>query len=235
MQRAQKRTMIGVAVGVALAGAIGSAASAHVTIDTLGDVEAGGFSKLGFSVPNERDDSGTVELTVQMPADQPLVFVSVQPKTGWEVETTMRALDEPVEAFGSSFDEVVDTVTWTASEGTVIGPGQFEEFWVSAGPMPTGVDTLEFPALQTYEDGEVVRWIEPTPPGGEEPEHPAPAVALVAATEAATDAEATSTSGEDDDSDSSTTLSVIALVVGALGLIVGGVALVTSRKRAPAG
>ena len=49
--------------------------------------------------------------------------------------------------------------------------------------MPEGVDALEFPALQTYDSGEVVRWIEPTPPGGEEPEHPAPAVAFAAATD----------------------------------------------------
>jgi uncharacterized protein YcnI len=68
-------------------------ASAHVTIDTFGPVEQGSFAKLGFSVPNERDDAGTVSLSVQMPQDYPIAFVSVQPKPGWEVETTTRSLD----------------------------------------------------------------------------------------------------------------------------------------------
>ena len=63
----------------------------------------------------------------------------------------MRTLDEPVEAFGASYDEVVDTITWTAVEGTRIEPGQFEQFWVSAGPMPSDVEMLEFAALQTYD------------------------------------------------------------------------------------
>jgi uncharacterized protein YcnI len=56
-------------------------ASAHVTIDTLGPVEQGSFAKLGFSVPNERDDAGTVTIRAQMPQDHPIAFVSVQPKS----------------------------------------------------------------------------------------------------------------------------------------------------------
>ena len=36
--------------------------------------------------------------------------------------------------------------------------------------------TVLLPATQTYSDGEVVRWDEPTPSSGEEPEHPAPAL-----------------------------------------------------------
>ena len=36
------------------------------------------------------------------------------------------------------------------------------------------MDTVDFKALQTYNNGDIVRWIEPTPAGGEEPEHPAP-------------------------------------------------------------
>jgi uncharacterized protein YcnI len=224
MRRVFERVAVGTATVVVVVASVVGTASAHVTINTLGDVEQSGFGTIGFNVPNERDDAGTVELAVQMPQDHPLVFVSVQPKPGWEVETTMRTLDEPVEAFGSSISEVVDTVTWTAADGTGIEPGQFDQFWLSVGPMPTDVDTLEFPAVQTYDSGEAVRWIEPTPPGGEEPENPAPVVALVApsgeSAEAATD-------GDDDDG---TTLAVIALVVGGLGLVAGIAGLVVARS-----
>jgi uncharacterized protein len=52
---------------------------------------------------------------------------------------------------------------------------------VQAGPLPKNVGQLEFKALQTYSDGEVVQWIEPTVKGGDEPEHPAPVLKLTKA------------------------------------------------------
>jgi uncharacterized protein YcnI len=159
-------------------------ASAHVTIDTFGPVEQGSFAKLGFSVPNERDDAGTVMLRVQMPQDHPIAFVSVQPKPGWEVETTTRTLDTPVEGEGETITEAVDTITWTATGDTQINPGEFDWFWVSAGPLPTDVDSLSFPAIQTYSSGEEVAWIDPIAADGTEPEHPAPTVELVAPSDA---------------------------------------------------
>jgi uncharacterized protein YcnI len=227
VRRALWRTVVGTATVLATIGLLSSLASAHVTIVTFGDVEQGGFATLGFNVPNERDDAGTVGLEVQMPTDHPLASVSVQPKPGWEVETTMRTLDEPIEAFGTTFDEVVDTITWTAADDNRIEPGEFDQFWVSVGPLPTDVETLDFPALQTYDSGEVVRWIEPTPPGGEEPENPAPQVGLVAtAGDAATDG--ADAAGDDDDG---TVLAVIALVVGALGLLAGLAGLLMARRR----
>ena len=216
-----KRLLVATSVTIG-AVMVSATAAAHVTIDTYGDVSKGGFGKLGFSVPNERDDAGTVALEVQMPRDRPLVFVSVQPKPGWKVETSTRTLSEPVEAFGASYDTVVDSITWTADEGVRIGPGQFDIFWVSVGPLPDDVDALGFPAVQTYDSGEEVRWIEATPPGGEEPEHPSPTVALASSGEAG---------GENDDSNDSS-LSIVALVVGGLGLLVAGAALVTGRRRA---
>ncbi len=214
-----KRLLVATSVAVG-AVMVSAPAGAHVTIDTYGEVSKGGFGKLGFSVPNERDDAGTVGLEVQMPRDRPLVFVSVQPKPGWTVETSTRTLTEPVEAFGASYDNVVDTITWTAEEGVRIEPGQFDMFWVSVGPLPDDVDVLGFPAVQTYDSGEQVRWIEAAPAGGEEPEHPSPTVVLATGGEAG---------GEDDDSDGST-LSIVALVVGGLGVVVGGAALAGGRR-----
>jgi Domain of unkown function (DUF1775) len=61
----------------------------------------------------------------------------------------------------------------------VIQPGQFDEFEVSVGPLPDDADQILFPTLQTYQGGEVVRWIDEPLPSGEEPEHPAPALTLV--------------------------------------------------------
>jgi hypothetical protein len=42
--------------------------------------------------------------------------------------------------------------------------------------------TISLPATQTYSDGTVVKWDQPTPPGGAEPEYPAPEIPLTGAT-----------------------------------------------------
>ena len=206
-----------------------SQASAHVTIDTLGPVTQGSFAKIGFSVPNERDDAGTVELSVQLPQEHPLAFVSVQPMPGWEIATTTRTLEEPLQGEGQSITEVVDTVTWTATGDTQIAPGHFELFWISAGQMPTDVTELAFPAVQTYSSGEEVAWIEDTTEGGAEPERPAPTLQLVPA-DSSQDAAAAPTVEEEEDDDTDT-LSIVALVIGALGLAAGVTALVRTRRQ----
>ena len=177
---------------------------------------------------------------MKLPESHPLSFVSVQPKPGWTAETTMRTLDEPVEVFGEEVTEVVDTVTWT---GGAIAPGEFDTFSVPVGVLPDDVDELLFPTIQTYDgpDAEEVAWIEETPEGGEEPEHPAPVLTLVDAegsdhvesddstTTTATD-ETAAESGDDEDEDETDTLAVVALAVAVLAAILGGAALVSARR-----
>lgn len=222
----------------ALVAVFAGPASAHVTIPDPG--EKGGFSIVTFSVPNERDDASTTKIEVQLPKDAPLAFVSVQPKPGWEVSTTMRTLDEPIEAFGETYDEVVDTVTWSGGE---IEPGQFDTFAISVGPLPEDVDRLAFPTIQTYSSGEEVSWIDVAAEGEEEPEHPAPTLALVAAEggshgseEATTTTAAASGSDDaaassDDDSDSgSDGIAIAALVVAVVAALLGGAAFVRGRR-----
>lgn len=213
-------------------------ASAHVTIPDPGT--KGGFSIVTLSVPNERDDASTTKIEVQLPKDSPLVFVSVQPKPGWTVETTKRTLDEPIEAFGESYDEVVDTVTWSGGE---IGPGEFDTFALSVGPLPEDVDSLAFPTIQTYSSGEEVSWLEPVVEGEEEPEKPAPTLTLVAGdAEGGHDAEATTTtvakSGSDSESSDSTdsddggtdAVAIAALVLALIAVAIGGAALAKGRR-----
>src|SRR4029078_11757146 len=48
------------------------------------------------------------------------------------------------------------------------------------GPRPATGPVL-LPAAQTYSDGTVVAWDQPTPAGGPELEHPAPALVVTAA------------------------------------------------------
>src|ERR671923_1070291 len=159
-----------IVVGTALLAVLLAAgpALAHVTVQPAEGV-IGSFSAFVVRVPNERDNASTIKVEVQFP---PLAFVSFMDVPGWERTVEMQTLDEPLEVFGEELTEVVGTVTW---EGGEIQPQEFQEFGFSAA-LPEEPTTLEFPAIQTYSSGEVVRWI--GPPDSEEP---APQVELSAA------------------------------------------------------
>ncbi|MCI0687822.1 MAG: YcnI family protein [Sporichthyaceae bacterium] len=167
------------AATAALIGGMAAPAAAHVTVNPS-EAPQGGFAALVFRVPNERDDASTVSLAVRFPTDQPIPFVSVKPHPGWSYEITRAALPAPVDVEGTQITEAVSTITWTAAAGMSIKPGEFDEFAVSVGPLPDA-PVLVFPAVQTYSDGEVVRWIDPPTTGSEESENPAPVLALIPA------------------------------------------------------
>jgi uncharacterized protein YcnI len=215
--------------------AVAPAAFAHVSVSPS-EAAQGGFTKIAFSVPNERDNASTTKVEVTFPTDHPVPFVSVKPHAGWTYAVDKTKLAKPVSAEGTDISEVVSKITWTAaSAATAIKPGEFDEFEASLGPLPSDTDTLVFKALQTYDDGDIVRWIEETPAGGAEPEHPAPELTLTKAS-SSSDHHATGTSASTASSDTGKTLAIIALVVGALGLLVAVVAVVAvvrGRARAP--
>ena len=204
-------------------------ASAHVTLQPE-EAPAGGFTRLDVRVPTERDNASTTKVDVQFPPG--FLFVSTEPVPGWNSEITMRKLDRPVEQFGEQITEEVDRVTFTA-DGEGIGPGQFQDFGLSLGVPDKAGSTLTFKAVQTYSSGEVVRWI--GPPDAEEP---APQVKLTAAEEeggAAQPAAQQPQAPAAEEDDESNTLSIIALIVGGLGLLAGLAALLTGRRRARVG
>ncbi len=156
-----------------------SAAEAHVTVH--GDTNVTGkYAELTFHVPNEKDAATTTKIVVTLPDKTPLVDVSVRPTPGWTVTVTDAKLATPVVVEGTTLTSAPHQVTWTATGDAAIAPGQYETFSISGGPLPApGV--LMFPADQTYSDGTVVSWSEPTVAGQTEPEHPAPTVTVVAA------------------------------------------------------
>jgi len=191
-------------------------AEAHVTVQP-DQAEASAFVVESVRVPNEQDNASTSKVSVQFPPG--FAEVSFEPVAGWRVAVKKAKLAEPITTDeGDKLTEQVSEVTWT---GGKIGPGEFQDFPVSL-QMPEKPQTLTFKATQTYDNGDVVRWI--GPPDAEEP---APQV-KVAAAESATPAASTSDGGADDSSD---TLAIIALIVGGLGLIAGIAALLTRRRR----
>ncbi len=217
------------AVALATALALPAVGQAHVTLQPDA-VPAGGFTRFDVRVPNERDDAATNKVEVKFP--EGFVFVSYEPVEGWTTEVKKSKLAEPVEAEGEQITEQVTTVTWTADDpAAAIQPGQFRDFGLSVGLPEEAAegDVLTFPALQTYDSGEVVRWI-----GEPESEEPAAQVTLTASEEehgeAAEEEEEGESSEDDDDEESSDTLAIIALVLGAAGLLAGGAAFLRSGR-----
>ena len=209
-------------IGVVAAAALAAPASAHVTV-TSPDAQPGGRGTLVFRVPTESDTARTVKLTVTLPADHPFARVSAKVKPGWTSKAVETALPAPVQVGEVKISKAVSTVTWTSS-GQDIPPGMYDEFVLSVSPLPEGVDTLNFPVDQTYSDGKVVKWNEPVPASGAEPEHPAPQLKLVATSNDPAPAAAST----DDTSDT------LARLLGAAGLVLGLAALsLVVRRRAP--
>jgi uncharacterized protein len=162
--------------------------------------------------------------------------VSVQPKAGWTFETTKTPLPTPVtNDDGQQVTDFISQITWTGGQ---IKPGEFDTFVISVGTLPDDVDSLTFPVIQTYDNGEVAQWIDPTVEGQAEPEHPAPVLTLTAATDdhhggtessEASDASSPAVTATVVKKESNNTLGIIALIVGGIGLIVGIVALTRAR------
>lgn len=176
-RRRRPRLLVTAALAAVLTSAV-PPAQAHVTA-RADSTTSGSFSAVTFRVPNESDQASTVRVSVELPQQTPLLYVSSKPVPGWRVVATEATLPAPVESSGTTITRAVRTVTWSADPQGGIGPGEYQEFSLSVGPLPVAGPLL-LPVEQTYSDGEIARWDQPTPEGGDEPEHPAPVLVVTA-------------------------------------------------------
>jgi len=231
---------IGLTVGAGVA-------FAHVTVNPASAV-AGSYTKLTFRVPNESATAATTKLTVDFPTGRPFASVSVKKEPGWTAKVTTAKLPTPIsDDDNATITQAVSSITWTADATGKISLGQFAEFDVSVGPVPN-VPSLAFSAVQFYDDGSVVKWDQPRPASGAEPEHPAPMLTVSAASEssapasaaggatvpaAAVPATAVAASPPAGSGDGvARTIGVAGILVGAVGLLIGAVALRRPRVAA---
>lgn len=198
-------------------------AAAHVTVNP-GTATQGGYATVTFRVPNEQDQASTTKLEVNLPADAPVASVKVRPVPGWTARAETAKLATPITAHGRQITEAVSKITWTADPDSAIKPGEFQQFDVSLGPLPQ-VKQMIFKALQTYSDGNVVRWID-EPQAGTEPDHPAPVLTLTPAG-APANAAATDRDG--------TPYGIAGIVLGAAGLLLGLLAYRRTGRRTATG
>jgi uncharacterized protein len=205
-------------------------AFAHVVVEPSAAAK-GGYATIDFKVPDEQDNANTTKLEVFLPTDHPITSVHTKPVPGWTATVTKYNLSKPITTDDGQITQAVSKITWT---GGKIAPGEFQQFPVSVGPLPTDADKLVFKALQTYDNNQIVRWIDtPAAPGGPEPEHPAPTLTLTTSRgsgasgsgNGSTQAAATKASGSDT---TARVLAVAGIVIGAAGAAFG---VFTGRRR----
>jgi periplasmic copper chaperone A len=183
-QKVWRRAGVVTAVGATAVLGFAGTAFAHVTVspDTA---PRGGDATVALRVPNEQDSTQTTKLEIDLPVDRPIAAVDTEPVAGWTAVATTSKLTTPIKSDDGDVTQAVTKIVWTASAGSGIKPGQFQQFFISLDSLPDA-DSIEIKALQTYSNGDVVRWIDdPAPAGADEPEHPAPILTLVKGDEAA--------------------------------------------------
>jgi periplasmic copper chaperone A len=235
-----KTTLVAAATGV-LTLALAGNAGAHITA-APGEGASDGYTSQTFSVGHGCEGSPTTEVRIQIPPSVPQATPIVHPL--WNVKTKEGKKD-PVELHGEKITRGVSEVTYTAKQP--LPDDRLAQFVVSL-KLPAGKegDVIYFPTVQNCEKGDH-RWIQ-IPAEGEsadELEEPSPQVVLTAA-EGEEDAAAKEQSADtqpvsnvqaaaadaDDDEGAPVWLAIVALGVGALGLIVGVAGLRAGRKTA---
>jgi uncharacterized protein len=227
--------------------AVPAAASAHISLHP-NTIPAGAFATLDVRVPGEQEGAHVTKVDVLFPAG--FVGVDYENVAGWSTKVIETKLATPIKEDGETIDTEVSQIvwTWTGPLGKVEN-GQFINFPLSlAIPDNDTGKALEFRTVQSYSNGQVVHWIDPSL----EAEHPAPRINITAkggliedvagdeagptagqapAGQSASTPAATTTTAKQSSNGASKGLGIAALIVGALGLIAGAAALVASRRR----
>ena len=131
---------------------------------------------LNVRVPNEETSANVVKVDMQIPPG--FLDVSTQLPAGWKATVLKRKLATPVKTDTGTITEEVSEVIWSAPKAAGIPPGSFLQFPISTAiPDGDAGQTLTFKVIQTYSNGDVVRWIE----APNSMMHPAPTINITAA------------------------------------------------------
>jgi uncharacterized protein YcnI len=218
-------------------------ASAHISLHP-NTIPAGAFATLELRVPGEQQGAHVTKVAVLFPSG--FTGVDYQGVPGWSTRVIESKLAHPIQEDGETIDSEVSEIVWSWSgPAGEVSNGQFIDFPLSlAIPEDANGSSLQFKAVQNYSNGQVVHWIDPSLLA----EHPSPRINVTAkggviedvagdeagpapgqtASPVSTSRPATSASSSDV---ASKGLGIAALVLGALGLAVGLLALVRSRPR----
>jgi uncharacterized protein YcnI len=222
-----------------------ASAAGHISLHP-NTVPAGAFATLDVRVPGEQEGAYVKKVDVRFPPG--FIGVDYENIAGWSTKVIESKLAKPLQTDDGAVDTEVSQIvwTWTGPLGKVDN-GQFVDFPLSVAiPDEAAGKALEFRTVQTYSNGQVVHWIDPSL----EAEHPSPRINVtakggviedVAGDEAGPAAGETGSHADESQpapaavtssSGASKGLGITALVLGALGLIAGLAALADSRRKA---
>ncbi len=212
------RAVRGAAAGGLAAVALLCAAPAWADVSVVADTPVTGtYAVVTLNVSNTRQTAAVTAVEVTVPIDSRTVTVTAGQQTGWDI-------DVRTSGAGST------AISWQAS-GASLPPGQFLALGLMIGPLPAQ-PSLPFSTVETYSDGDQVRWDqvptanEPTPP------RPAPVLALSAQPVSAVAGPDTAGSGGGGGTDGVARLLSTAAVL--IGLVACGIAVTNRRGHPPA-
>src|SRR5947208_3243408 len=99
------------AAGLAAAVLVAAPASAHVTVSSA-NAQQGGYTKITFRVPNEKDSAVTNTVEVDLPQGTPIASVSIKPVVGWTAVATKTKLATPIKNDDGEVTEAVSKIVW---------------------------------------------------------------------------------------------------------------------------
>ena len=225
-----------IAVAVAAVAAVtlwASVADAHVTVSPSSLPQGTSDALLTFRVPNESPTATVTGLQIAFPLDHPIVVVSPQAGSGWNVTVKSTKRSKPITTDDGTFTSTVSEIDWS---GGSIPVGQFGAFNVLAQGLPSGTNQLVLKAVENYSDGTVVSWIQVPDKAAPNPAHPAPILTLTpagGARSAASPASAASNGGAATGGSSGTdhALAVGALIAAGFAVVLGALAVWLGRPR----
>jgi uncharacterized protein YcnI len=234
-------TMKRLASMITAAAALGwpAAAAAHVSLHP-NQIPAGAFVTLNVRVPGEQQGAYAYRVVMQLPPG--FADVNLENVPGWTAQATIKNLKKPLPGPGGPISQVVSQISWSGDRSTLgrIANGYFVQFPIQITiPSDLAGRSLTFKTVEYYSNGRNAYWIGPPSAG-----FPAPTVNItraggviedVAGNEAgplpafAPVGQASVTHAAKASSGSNA-LAILAVVLAALALIVGGVNLVLRHR-----
>lgn len=236
-----KKVAVLLAAGALLAPA---GAQAHISLHP-NTIPAEAFATLDVRVPGEQEGAYVTKVDTLFPSG--FTGVNYENMPGWTAKVIETKLATPIQKDGETINTEVSQIiwTWTGPLGKV-NNGQFINFPLSLAIPDVAGKALEFRTIQTYSNGQVVHWIDPSLTA----EHPAPRINVtakggmiedIAGAEAGPEAGQTAggqpapapppAAVKSSGAGASKGLGIAALILGALGLIAGLSALVPAHRR----
>ncbi|MBV9941455.1 MAG: YcnI family protein [Solirubrobacterales bacterium] len=244
------RRPIVIATVAAGALAVPAGASAHVSFHPNA-IPQGAEVTTNLRVPNESDHANLTSVAIKLPSG--IIEALGYPPAGWSFKAKTQKLPKPVKTDDGLVTTEVTEVDFTGGHAP---PGEFVNLPLTM-VMPDSAkqgSVLTFPTVESYSDGTAQRWI-----GTPSDENPAPTVDITAPATAILDvtggdagppaklpvnlvgtgSTANNASASSPPAAATTivkkntsTLSIIALIVGGIGLLIGLASLARRRTAA---